>query len=171
MSAPTLRRSVTTLNARLSKQAQTSSAQICRRSGSVLQNGTPFLVLKAVRAGQRSLWTSSRTSLLAPLRPDFTSQEFIRRNSGKSEQGWKQWKFEDVRPPTFPRMNYNTDFWKDQCFPSRRHPQRPLPDPAEEPNPRRRPRTRRTQRRHSPLRRRRPASLPTRCTLPVPRRI
>ncbi|ODM23917.1 hypothetical protein SI65_01507 [Aspergillus cristatus] len=96
MSAPTLRRSFATLNARLSKQAQTSSAQICRRSGSTLQNRTPFLALTATRAGQRSLYTSSRTSVLAPLRPNLTSQEFTRRNSGKSEQGWKQWKFEDI---------------------------------------------------------------------------
>ncbi|OJJ86459.1 rhodanese-like domain-containing protein [Aspergillus glaucus CBS 516.65] len=92
MSASTLRRFFT-LNARLGKQAQSSSA---RRSSSALQNGTPFLALKAARAGQRCLWTSSRTSVLAPLRPSFTSQEFIRWNSGKSGQGWKQWKFEDI---------------------------------------------------------------------------
>ncbi|EYE94424.1 rhodanese-like domain-containing protein [Aspergillus ruber CBS 135680] len=94
MSAPTLRRSFTTFNARLGKQ--TSSAQICRRSGSALQNGTTVLALRAARAGQRGLWTSSRTSVVAPLCTSFTPQDFVRWNSGKSGQGWKQWKFEDI---------------------------------------------------------------------------
>lgn len=98
MSAPTIRQSLSTVNARLGKTLYTPAARRSNANAAVLRGGRLLSSVKPTCA-TRNLWTLSGASptrlITRNIGVNAPGAGSIRWKSG-GEQRWRQWGFEDV---------------------------------------------------------------------------